>query len=186
MAKRKDVTERKSLNKQEKETLREINKKFKKKKKRFHLTAKRYLEFLKNLNKANKKLEKLSNKKGWLGGKTKISPKIENATDEEQLERMLQRPDEVLSPEYEKSVNDWYKSQFVKNIEDAFGDSLGAENLTEEQIDDLIKRNPHLSFLLHYHRGMELAENIGLFGVTEDDMEQAIREECDFYEDYDI
>ena len=32
MAKRKDVTERKSLNKQEKETLREINKKFKKKK----------------------------------------------------------------------------------------------------------------------------------------------------------
>lgn len=181
MAKRKSVLERKTLTKQERAILRELKKKLGVKK---ELTAKKYLEFLKQTAKANKKLEELSSKSGYLGGDKRISPDLSRVTSPEELLKRLNKPTQILDVNYETEINEWYRDRFIKNIEEAFGDSLGAENLTYEQIQDLISRNPQLSFLLHYHKGNQLAENLGLFGVIEEDIEQAIREEVDYYDEY--
>ena len=180
MAKRKSVLERKTLTKEERAELRQIKKKLKIKK---ELTAKSYLDFLQNVEKANQKLEELSKTDGFLGEDKRISSNLLPSSSVENLQKRLETVKKILDPDYVETVNAWYKDRFVKNIEEAFGDSLGAEDLSYAQIKDLIKRNPHLSFLLHYHNAKELGDNLSLFGIIEDDIAEAIREEVDYYDE---
>jgi hypothetical protein len=180
MAKKKSVTQRKTLTQQEKQILRNLKKKLNIKDRK-KLTQKIYLDFLKRTKKANDKLDELGKSGGFLGDRSKLSPKIENAKTIDELDKWLKRPDIILQDDYEKSVNEWYREQLITNIRNAFGDSLGIEDLTYEQISDMINRNPHFSFLLQYHRGNELQENLDLFNISEDDIAEAIREEMDYY-----
>ena len=180
MAKKKSVTKRKTLTQQEKQTLRELKKKLgiKDRKK---LTQKIYLDFLKRTQKANDKLEELGKSGGFLGDRSKLSPKIENAKNVVELDKWLKRPDIILQDDYEDKTNEWYREQLITNIRNAFGDSLGIEDLTNEQIKDMVDRNPHFSFLLHYHRANELQDKLDLFNISEDDIAEAIKVEMDYY-----
>ena len=180
---RKSVLERKTLNKAEREKLQIIKNKLglKEVDKSSKLTAKKYLDYLKKVELANKKIEDLSSSSSFLGSSNKLSNKLEEASSIEQLNRWLKKPEEILDENYENEVNEWYRQAFIKNVEDAFGSSLNVEDLTYEQIQDLIKRNPHFNFLLQYNRGSELNDNLNIFNISESDIAEAIREETNYY-----
>lgn len=180
MAKIKSVTERKTLNKHEKSILKEIRNKFTD----LHLTQKDYLNYLKDVANANKKLEGLSKKDSFLGQTLMLSNKLEFASSSKVVERMIQKPKKVLDEGYETDINESYKSILEENLIKAFGGNLGVNELTSKQIKDLIKRNNHLSFLLHYHNTHELNSLVDIYAVTEDEIAENIQEEINYTRGY--
>lgn len=176
---RKSVLERKHLTKEEQKELREIKSKLHYG--RRELTAKTYLQYLKQLEEANKKLTELYKNEDFLGEKNLLTTKLVTAKDKKQLERWLLRAEKVLQPEYEDKIQQGYRDLVIDNLKKALGSSIGVENLSSTQLANLIKRNPQLSFLLQYHRGQELQENMDLFDVDEGFIEEAIYKEVAYY-----
>ena len=128
---------------------------------KLQITQRKFRDYTTEVKKANAKLNRIQNDPNYfINEKIKLTENLLVATTQEELDRILKRPSEILDEGYEERLTQDNIDRLQENVDRIFGEgTIDFRQLDPKLLNAFFENNEHLVYLIYYPEDTK-ADNI--------------------------